>query len=142
VPEADTAQLPTSKDFVDDAGRVEERLSSTEREFVNGIDGDIVSDVENARSFIALEAIHVFWPGRLSAADGTVINRMRPRIASLKLQPGFQASFERKSQRIVCTRTDIPLDVDRPERISAGIIRIEGAHAIAVNRIERNRFSA
>src|SRR5579863_9989430 len=142
VPKSNAAQLPAAEDFPHDSGRAKERLSGSKREFVDRIDGDVVTNVENTWTLVALHAVHVFRTRRLATANGAVIDRMRPRIAGLKFQSLREAALQGESQPVIGARPDIVFVVDRAKGIAARIVLIERAHAIAVDRVEGDRLGA
>ena len=112
MPEANAAELPASEDLADGSRGVEVRFSRAERKFIDGIDGEVVADVENTRTFVALQAVHILRTVRLAAADRAVVNGMGPCIASLKFQPFLEAALQRQSKPVVRTGADIALVVD------------------------------
>src|SRR5579862_7064438 len=134
VPDADAAHLP-SANYLSYYTRVaQEAFSRTKRQFVDCIHGYIVANVENARTFVAGQAIHVLRTIRFSAADRSVVDGMGPRVAPLKRQSARESPYEAQQERVVRAGTDIGLLVYRTVGISCGIILIERARTNNVPR--------
>src|SRR5271157_3696071 len=110
VPQANTAQAPPSRDFAGRAALIEEIPARAKRELINRIDNHIVTNVIDARAFIAGQTVHVLRAGRLAAAYRTVVDRMRPCVPRFERKTIFEASFQRCAQRIVGARSDVSLD--------------------------------
>src|SRR5579872_2574591 len=142
VPKANAAQLPASKDFTHDSGSAQERLSRPKRQIVHSIDSNVVANVENAGPFIALQAVNIFGTVRLAAAHRAVVDGMRPGVTGLKFQALAKATLQRQTECVVSARPDITLVIDRAKGIAAWIVLVQRSHAVAVDRVEGDRFGA
>src|ERR1700732_318327 len=115
MPYANAAHAPAPQHF---AGKTfaEMRFAWPEWELVNGVRRDVVSDIENAGSFVALPAIHVFGTVRLTATNGAVVNRMGPVIASLKGKAAGETALQSQEESVIRTRAHVGFVVDRAKR--------------------------
>src|SRR4029077_10820153 len=122
------------------------------RQFVDGVGGEIVPNVEHTGPFVAGKAIHVLWAVRFAAAHCSVIDGVGPGVAGLEGESIRELPLECKKQGVVTARTDIRLIVDRSVgvrsvgwvrcpvgigyRANSGKILIQRASTKAVCRIE------
>src|SRR5215469_14118159 len=74
VPKPNRAQAPASHNFSERSRIVQVCLPGPKGQFVNCIQCEIVAYVEDARPFVALQAIDVFRPVRLTTSDGPVVD--------------------------------------------------------------------
>ena len=63
---------------------VQKALAGSEGQFVDGISREVVANIEHAWSLVARQAIHVFRPVGLAAADRSVVDGMGPGIVGLE----------------------------------------------------------
>jgi len=103
---------------------------------VDGIGNEIVPDVEDARSFVASQAVDVFRPIGFATADRAIVDGMREGVTGFKREAVAQMALESETEGIVSTRTDVALVVHGAKRISVGVILIQRPHAIAVDWVE------
>src|SRR6266849_272536 len=139
VPNADTAEAPAADDLTQNPTLIQEALTSTEGQFINGIGGEIVTNIEYARSLVAAKAIHIFGTIGLSSAHRAVVDGMGPGVASLECQAAGESAVQTKHQGVVSAGADIRLEINGTKGIdcAARIIRvwiklIQWAHAISV----------
>src|ERR1700728_5286984 len=101
VPNADATDTPSAHDFAQCSRVIQERLAGAKRQFVDGIDGDVVAHIEDARSLVASQAIHVLRTVRLASADRPVVNGMGPGVATLKRQATRKAAFQAEKKGVI-----------------------------------------
>src|SRR5579872_6256900 len=95
VPEAYAAHLPASHYFAKCPRRIEEGLSRTKRELINCIDRNVVPNIENARTFVAMQTVDGFRSIRLAAANRAIVDGMGPGVAALERQPLAETALKR-----------------------------------------------
>src|SRR5215471_11088054 len=132
VPKSDTTYLPASKDFPHDSGSAHKRFSRAKREVVHSVYSEVVTNIKNTRSLVALQAVHIFRARGLAAAHGTVVDRMRPCVPRLKFQPLAEPALQSEPQGVVRARSNVMLVVDGAKGIAPRIVLVERADAIGI----------
>jgi hypothetical protein len=109
MPQTDSTQTPTAHDSSNHSFTIQEVFSGPEGQLVHGINRDIVPDIKNAGSFIAGQAIDVLRSVGFAAADGAIVNGMRPGIAGLERKTVVESSSWAKGASSVKLAQSRPL---------------------------------
>src|SRR5579864_5490867 len=129
MPQPKAAHTPAANHLAKDTTLVQVALAGSKWKLINRVRREIVANIEDAGAFVAGQAIYVLGSIRLAAANGTIVDSVRPRIPCLKRQAGGKAALQTEHKRMVGTGADIGLVVHRTVRVPVGKVLIKDTRA-------------
>src|SRR5882672_12154377 len=108
--QANAAQAPSTDDLAERSAAIEKVFARTEGEFVNGVRYKVVTNVKDARPFVAGQTIHICWSIRLTSADRSIIDGVGPCIARLEREALCEAPLQRHSQCVLAAAPNVRFD--------------------------------